>query len=85
MIAAANQWIQVDIGPPTLVTGVISKGRGDTKKQHWVTRFKLSYSNDSNVWYAYKDAHHLDPKVRNNYLNYRFVYSIILSSVQNKC
>ncbi|XP_050409625.1 lactadherin isoform X1 [Patella vulgata] len=57
-----NQWMQIDVGPPTLITGVISKGRGDTKRKHWVERFKISYSNDTQVWYFYKDAHHLDPK-----------------------
>jgi len=58
-----NQWLQFDIGPPTLVTGLITKGRGDTGKKHWVTRYRLSYSNDSQIWYYYKDASHLDPKV----------------------
>ncbi|XP_046567293.1 lactadherin-like isoform X1 [Haliotis rubra] len=59
-----KQWIQLDVGPPTLVTGVITKGRGDTKRSHWVERFKVSYSNDTTVWYFYKDADHLDPKSR---------------------
>ena len=59
-----DQWLQIDIGPPTLVTGVITKGRGDSRKSHWVKRFMVTYSNDSVTWYNYKDAHHLDPKVR---------------------
>jgi len=57
-----NQWLQFDVGPPTVITGLITKGRGDSQKRHWVTRFRLSYSNDSNVWYFYKDASHLDIK-----------------------
>ncbi|KAL8624788.1 hypothetical protein ACOMHN_002481 [Nucella lapillus] len=57
-----SQWLQVDVGPPTLVTGVVTKGRGDTRRKHWVERFKIAYSNDTRVWYFYKDAHHLDPK-----------------------
>lgn len=57
------QWLQLDIGPPTLVTGVITKGRGDSKRSHWVKRFMVSYSNDSTTWFKYQDAHHLDPKV----------------------
>ena len=64
-IFAAHQWLQFDIGPPTLVTGLITKGRGDTGKKNWVTRYRLSYSNDSQIWYYYKDASHLDPKVCN--------------------
>jgi lactadherin len=57
-----NQWLQFDVGPATLVTGLVTKGRGDGGKKHWVTRFRLSYSNDSNVWYFYKEASHLDIK-----------------------
>ncbi|RUS74395.1 hypothetical protein EGW08_017850 [Elysia chlorotica] len=58
-----KQWLQFDVGPPTLVTGIVTKGRGDTKRKHWVQRFRLSYSNDTKTWYSYKDAHHLDPKL----------------------
>ncbi|CAH1785822.1 unnamed protein product [Owenia fusiformis] len=57
-----NQWLQFDVGPPTLVTGVTTKGRGDTNRKHWVTKFRLSYSNDSRVWFFYKDDNRLNPK-----------------------
>ncbi|XP_052800250.1 lactadherin-like isoform X2 [Mya arenaria] len=56
------QWLQIDIGPPALISAVKTRGRGDSKRAHWVKRFMVSYSNDSVVWYKYKDAHHLDPK-----------------------
>lgn len=82
-----DQWLQIDIGPPTLVTGVITKGRGDSRKSHWVKRFMVTYSNDSVTWYNYKDAHHLDPKIfggnsdknteRIHYLNSPFVARFI--------
>lgn len=62
-ISTDTQWVQIDVGPPTLITGIITKGRGDTKKKHWVQRFRIAYSNDTRLWYSYKDAHHLDPKV----------------------
>jgi len=55
--------MQFDVGPPTLVTGLVTKGRGDGGKKHWVTRFRISYSNDTKVWFYYKDASHLDVKV----------------------
>jgi len=58
-----KQWLQLDIGPPTLVTGMVTRGRGDTRRKHWVTRFRLSHSNDSQHWTVYKDATHLRPKV----------------------
>jgi lactadherin len=58
----ANQWLQYDVGPPTLITGVVTRGRGDTGRRQWVTRFLISYSNDTALWYFYKDASHLDIK-----------------------
>jgi len=59
-----NQWLQIDIGPPTLVTGVVTRGRGDGRRKHWVTGYQLSFSNhtDSN-WQYYKDASFLHTKV----------------------
>ena len=72
-----------DVGPPTLVTGIVTKGRGDSRKQ-WVTRFRISYSNDTNIWYFYKDASHLDPKVfiENNFL---FLHLLIHVKENNDC
>jgi lactadherin len=46
-----DQWLQFDIGPPKLVTGLVTKGRGD--KKHWVTKYRLSYSNDTRSWHFY--------------------------------
>ena len=51
----AEQWLQFDVGPPTLVTGVVTKGCGDGRKKHWVTEYRLSYSNNSRLWHFYKD------------------------------
>ena len=60
---ADRQWLELDLGPPTTVTGLVTRGRGD--KKHWVTSYSMSYSNDSQVWYYYKDANHLEAKVSN--------------------
>jgi len=38
----------------------VTKGRGDGRKRHWVTKFRLSYSNDSQTWHFYKHAAHLN-------------------------
>jgi len=62
MSVTDDQWLQLDIGPATLVTGMITRGRGDTGRKHWITRFRLSYSNNSDQWTYYKDAAHLQPK-----------------------
>ena len=56
LLIAVNQWLQIDVGPPTLVTGIVTKGRGDGRQNQWVVRYRLSYSNDSHVWYFYKDS-----------------------------
>lgn len=61
---ADDQWLQFDIGPPTLVTGLVTKGRGDGGKKHWVTKYKVSYSNDSRLWHFYKDEQQQEIKVR---------------------
>ncbi|CAE1261403.1 MFGE8 [Acanthosepion pharaonis] len=57
-----NQWLQIDIGPPTLITAIIVRGRADTRRKHWVTKFNVTYSNDTQVWYGYRDALHLASK-----------------------
>jgi hypothetical protein len=63
----ADQWLQFDIGPPTLVTGIVTKGRGDGSKKHWVTKYRLSYSNDSRLWHFYKDDTEHEIKVTHEY------------------
>lgn len=77
-----HQWLQWDVGPPHLVTGVITRGRGDKGRKHWIQAYTLTYSNDSKVWFTYKDGNHLDTKVfggnldkhteRRHYLNTPF-------------
>jgi len=51
----------MDLGPPTLINGIVTKGRGD--KKNWVTSYSISYSNDTKIWFYYKDANHLEAKV----------------------
>jgi len=58
-----HQWLQMDLGPPTLINGIVTKGRGD--KKNWVTSYSISYSNDTKIWFYYKDANHLEAKVDN--------------------
>ncbi|PSN38913.1 hypothetical protein C0J52_16372 [Blattella germanica] len=36
-----HQWLQFDLGPATQVTGILTKGRADTKKRQWVTSYTL--------------------------------------------
>lgn len=80
-----HQWLQIDLGPPTTITGIITKGRGDGRRRHWVTSYTLSYSNNSIVWYFYKEDNSDDLQMielggnmdknteRRHYLNQPFV------------
>jgi len=67
LLLVANQWLQIDVGPPTLITGLVTKGRGDGRQNQWVVRYRLSYSNDSNVWYFYEDSTHPQVKASSIY------------------
>jgi len=77
-VCVAEQWLQFDIGPPTLVTGVVTKGRGDGRKKHWVTEYRLSYSNNSRLWHFYKDEPLQEIKARllltTSSINFGFTY-----------
>ena len=64
LILAGHQWLQMDLGPPKLINGIVTKGRGD--KKNWVTSYSISYSNDTKIWFYYKDANHLEAKVDNH-------------------
>eukprot|EP00057_Strongylocentrotus_purpuratus_P010883 XP_011665357.1 PREDICTED: lactadherin-like [Strongylocentrotus purpuratus] len=46
--AANNEWIKVDLGEDTLVTGVITQGRPISDQ--WATSFRISYSRDNINW-----------------------------------
>ena len=41
-VADTNQWIQVDLGNPTYVTGVLTQGRYNVAAQ-WVTKYKVQF------------------------------------------
>ena len=49
-----NQWLQVDLGHVTEVTGIKTQGRSDNNQ--WVTSYTVSYSNDGIHFAAYKNA-----------------------------
>ena len=46
-----NQWIQVNLYMGVNVTGVSTQGRyRENRHSHWVTRYKVRYSNDGVDW-----------------------------------
>ena len=42
----SNPWLQVDLGLPTRVVGVITQGRPITHNQ-WVSSYKIRYGNST--------------------------------------
>ncbi len=58
-----DNWLQTDIGHPTRITALITKGRGDHGEQ-WVTKYTLAFSNDTRLWIYYNDAQRIEPKVQ---------------------
>jgi hypothetical protein len=57
-----DNWLQIDIGHPTRVTALVTKGRGDRGEQ-WITKYILAFSNDTRLWVYYNDAQRTEPKV----------------------
>ena len=73
----------MDLGPPTLVNGIVTKGRGDRK--NWVTSYSVSYSNDTNLWFYYKDANLLDAKVDNHSVSLNYHVSGVGCTREELC
>ena len=44
-VSDTNQWIQVDLGSPTYVTGVLLQGRHDYSI--WTTKYEVRYKPSS--------------------------------------
>ena len=49
-----DQWMQIDLGKTTSVTGVATQGR--CAWPQWVTSYRLSYSTDGQSWTVYYDS-----------------------------
>ena len=58
-----NQWLQVDLGSYTTVTGVATQGRNSTKLQQWITTFTLQFSFDGVIFQLYKEPGKMSAKV----------------------
>ncbi|CAF3609612.1 unnamed protein product [Rotaria socialis] len=58
-----DQWLEFDLGHPSTVTSLITKGRGDTSQDQWVTKYKASFSNDTRLWLYYKEKSQIEPRV----------------------
>ena len=48
-----KQWLQVDLGSYTIVTGVATQGRNAPRLQQWVTKYRLQHSTDGVNFHFY--------------------------------
>lgn len=73
----AKQWLQYDIGPPSLVTALVTMGRGEEGRQHWVTKYTLSFSNDSIQWKTYNNPDDNQEIMVNHQQNHHWMTMLI--------
>ena len=52
---AVNEWVLVDLGVASEVSGIVTQGRGDVSE--WVTHFMVSYSLDAYKWEFARDIY----------------------------
>ena len=52
---AVNEWLLVDLGVASEVSGIVTQGRGDVTQ--WVTHFMVSYSLDAYKWEFARDIY----------------------------
>ncbi|XP_072019705.1 lactadherin-like [Amphiura filiformis] len=57
-----NQWIQVNLMLPKLVTGLVTQGRPDVNYPRWVTQYQVQYGNDGRNWQYVMHAIRGNPK-----------------------
>ena len=50
-----KQWLQVDLGRYTFVTGIATQGRNVNWQHDWVTKYRLQYSTDGVNFHFYKE------------------------------
>ena len=73
-----NQWIQVDFGSYTRVTGVATQG--SYNDDQWVTKYGLQYSDDGMAFQTYKKPGDKYAKVFPNWY-----YSFLGSLLERTC
>ena len=59
-----RHWLQVDLGGYTKVTMVATQGSGYRCSKWRVTKFKIRYSSDGDIWQVYKEPGNSNAKVR---------------------
>ncbi|XP_051004713.1 lactadherin isoform X2 [Acomys russatus] len=52
---SAKEWLQVDLGTPKTVSGIITQGARDFGTIQYVASYKMAYSNDGVHWTVYEE------------------------------
>ncbi|KAL2088314.1 hypothetical protein ACEWY4_015213 [Coilia grayii] len=58
-----SQWLQVDLGSPKRVTGIITQGAKDFGVIQFVSAFKVAYSDDGSSWRVLQDQSRKSDKI----------------------
>lgn len=45
-----NQYMQIDMGQPTDIVGVVTQGRGNNEREQWVKAYSVAVSDDGASW-----------------------------------
>jgi len=45
-----GEWMVIDLGTLTNVTGVVTQGRNNSQHNQWVTSYTVDYSLDDGTW-----------------------------------
>ncbi|KAM5292288.1 lactadherin [Ctenodactylus gundi] len=59
----ASEWLQVDLGSPKQVTGIITQGARDFGHIQYVAAYKVAYSSDGRSWTEYREPGAMESKV----------------------
>ncbi|XP_069840849.1 lactadherin isoform X1 [Dendropsophus ebraccatus] len=74
-----SEWLQIDLGVPKKVTGIITQGAKDFGNIQYVEAFKIAYSDNGLTWMVYQDSRTKTDKVflgnTDNYSHKKNIFS----------
>ncbi|KAG8575257.1 hypothetical protein GDO81_009493 [Engystomops pustulosus] len=74
-----SEWLQIDLGVPKKITGIITQGAKDFGNIQYVEAFKIAFSDNGSTWTIYQDSRTKTDKVflgnTDNYSHKRNLFS----------
>ncbi|XP_073474544.1 lactadherin isoform X1 [Aquarana catesbeiana] len=74
-----SEWLQVDLGFPKKITGIVTQGAKDFGNIQYVESFKVAYSDNGSTWTIYQDSKTKKDKLflgnRDNYSHKRNLFT----------